>query len=108
MALAEVTTFLSAAKSALDIFRGIRAELPQGAQSEAIAAKIEEADKAVRTSEAELAKALGYRLCRCTFPPQIMLWRQDEQATVCSSCGNRLDARPRVNRGPPGGSWMSR
>jgi hypothetical protein len=33
---------------------------------------LEKADVAFRTAEARFAKELGYELCQCTWPPQIM------------------------------------
>jgi hypothetical protein len=92
MGILDFTGYLTAAKTALDIFKGIRSELPAGSRTTTINQQIEKAEAALRTSEAELAKALGYTLCQCTFPPQIMLWRESEQAHVCSNptCGRKL------------------
>ena len=73
--------FLGAAKSALDLFRGIRAELPQGPLSDQAASQIETAAKALKASEAELAKSLGFKLYKCSWPPQIMLWNNEKRAT---------------------------
>ena len=55
---------------------------------------IEKAEKALRASEAELAKALGYKLCQCTFPPQIMLSKghhaeQGMEIFKCEKCGKQ-------------------
>jgi hypothetical protein len=50
--------------------------LPQ-AQQKAVDAALEQADKAAQIAEAEMAKGLGYELCTCTFPPQIMLLCRD-------------------------------
>ncbi|GEM77006.1 hypothetical protein [Vibrio sagamiensis] len=41
-------------------------------------------------AEAQIAQALGYQLCKCTFPPQIMLsvgYRDFEEAFECKLCG---------------------
>jgi hypothetical protein len=81
--------YLAAAKTTLDIFRGIQSELPKGAKAEHAQKEIEKAEQSLRASEAELAKALGYRLCRCEFPPHIMLWNKDVQASICPKCGDR-------------------
>jgi len=58
-----LTEYLGAAKAALDLFRGIRAELPQGPLTDQVSRQIETAAGALKLSEAELAKSLGYRLC---------------------------------------------
>ena len=89
-----LTEYLSAAKTALDLFRGIRAELPQGPISEEAGKQIENAAKALKASEAELAKSLGYTLCQCTFPPQIMLSqgrhaKRGDEIFKCSQCGKQ-------------------
>jgi hypothetical protein len=87
--------YLGAAKTALDLFRGIRAEMPNGPLSDAAGKQIEHADKALRASEAELAKSFGYSLCQCTFPPQIMLWNEKDKANRCPNpeCGKEISYR---------------
>ena len=79
MALPEWTEYLGAAKTALDILRGVQAELPKGEKADKAQKQIDQAADAIKKSEAELAKGLGFRLCRCTFPPQIMLWKADQR-----------------------------
>lgn len=48
--------------------------------------EIAKAERLLKASEAAAAKAMGYRLCRCTFPPQIMLWKKTEKVHVCPEC----------------------
>jgi hypothetical protein len=79
----EATSYLTAAKSALDILKTALGLLPRGADKDALANKIEEAEEALKRSDAKLAKELGYKLCKCTFPPQIMLWSERRKAFVC-------------------------
>jgi hypothetical protein len=86
----EATTYLTATKSALDILKTALGLLPKGENKEALAKKIEEAEEALKRSDAKLAKELGYKLCQCTFPPQIMLWQEPRQAHVCPKCGHTL------------------
>jgi hypothetical protein len=92
MTIAEWSTWLTTAKTAIDIFKSVRSELPQGPKSEEMAKQIEKAESALRASEAELAKALHYNLCQCTFPPQPMLWREQEKAFRCPNpqCGRKI------------------
>ncbi len=73
MAISDLAEYLAAAKTLLEIFKGIRSELPKGPEAERTGEQIERAEKALRAAEAQLAKELGYNLCQCTFPPQIML-----------------------------------
>lgn len=35
--------------------------------------KLAEAERTLDLAEVQIARALGYKLCQCTFPPQIML-----------------------------------
>jgi hypothetical protein len=71
----------SAVKAAFDAFRsaisGVREIRKLGDGSEQQRKVVDDAlDLAERTAavaEAEVAKALGYELCKCQFPPMIML-----------------------------------
>lgn len=56
-------------------------------------------------SEAELAKKLGYKLCRCSFPPEIMLWNKDHGASFCPKCNDRNPVRIDPDEEP--GDWVS-
>ena len=47
--------------------------LPDSKEKEIIEKSLEEAAKASKLAESQIAQALGYKLCQCTFPPQIML-----------------------------------
>jgi hypothetical protein len=51
--------YLAAAKTALDIIKGIRSELPKGPEADEAQRQIEKAESALKTSEAELAKSSG-------------------------------------------------
>jgi hypothetical protein len=78
-------SWLTAAKTLLDIFKGLKAEFPKGSKADEVQTQIELAEDALQKSEAELAKNLGYQLCKCTFPPQIMLWNKYAKANVLST-----------------------
>jgi hypothetical protein len=55
-----------------------------------VAAKIEQADKTAAVAEAQIARALGFQLHDCTFPPQIMLAVQmpHGEEKRCPACGH--------------------
>lgn len=76
-------------REAVGALKDAKSLLP-GPQQDAVAATIEKATSAAALAEAQIAKALGYRLHRCTFPPQIMLavptQRGEEQR--CPGCGH--------------------
>jgi len=97
----EVGAWVTAGKSALDLLKSAWSLMPKGEERNALEQKIEEAEQALKKSDAKLAKELGYKLCECTFPPQIMLWKEQLRAHVCPNqeCGRRIDRRKPVNVG---------
>lgn len=80
------------AKAALDIFKGARGLVPQGPKRDELELTLKSAEEALTRSDAALAKKLGYQLCQCEFPPNIMLWREGEGAFICPNedCGRQL------------------
>ena len=68
-----VKTGFDAIRTALGLVKDVQGALPAGEKKEAAARALEEAEKQIRLGEAQIAKALGYPLCRGTFPPTPML-----------------------------------
>lgn len=57
-------------RSAIGMLRDLRGSGGTPArESELIDAALDKAEKATAIAEAEVAKALGYQLCKCEFPP---------------------------------------
>jgi hypothetical protein len=87
--------------------------LPRGEKRAEIEHKIKDAEDILRRSDAKLARELGMKLCGCTFPPQIMLWRETERAHVCPNpeCGWRRKQATSACVARGGGnhpySWMA-
>jgi hypothetical protein len=80
MDLAEIAAGMATAKSgfetlrtALGLVRDVQGALPAGEKKDAVAAALAAAETQARLAEAEIAKALGYNLCSCAFPPTPML-----------------------------------
>ena len=78
--MTEITEAMESVKLGLSLFgqaiglaKQTKDLLPESQDKEAIEKSLEEADKAAKMAEAQIAQALGYHLCKCTFPPQIML-----------------------------------
>ena len=88
MATSEWTEYLQAARAVLSLFDKIRTQLSSGPERAQLNDHIAIAETALKTAESELSKKLGYRICRCTFPPQIMLWNQARRKDLCAKCGN--------------------
>lgn len=67
-------------KVGLDMLRGTiglvkdaRDVLPAGPQRDAITSALDKSDNQIQLAEAQIASGLGYELCKCQFPPTIML-----------------------------------
>ena len=60
-------------KASIGLVKDAKDLLPDGTKKEAITKSLEEAERTAKLAEAQIAKSLGYHLCQCTFPPQIML-----------------------------------
>jgi hypothetical protein len=97
----DLLAYFSLGKNAIDIVKGLLEFLPKGekvdqATIEKAKIEIEKADVALDTSKAELAKKLGFQLCRCKFPPPIMLWDNNQRVNVCPECGNTYPPNPKL------------
>ncbi len=78
---------------AIGLVRNVQESLPDSDEKENIARSLVEANKAAKLAEAQIANALGYNLCKCTFPPQIMLSQgyketdyTHEEEYICPKC----------------------
>jgi|GEM_PF-2075923 len=60
---------LDTVKSALSTLKDAKELLPGTKQKEQLTEALEQATDKIRAGEAALASALGYSLCRCSFPP---------------------------------------
>jgi hypothetical protein len=84
----DISVWVTAATGALELLRSAWQLLPRGDKKDELEAEVKKAEDALQRSSAALAKSLDYQLCRCTFPPQIMLWKNEKRTNVCSLCGN--------------------
>jgi hypothetical protein len=66
-----LASVVSTVKSAIDI-------LPKKQKNSALQ-KLREAEEKLQVAQARTAKALGYEICRCAWPPQIMLHAGDTE-----------------------------
>jgi len=63
-----------ALRSAMGLLKDAKELLPSGDQRQAaISQALVTAESSSKIAEAEIAKALGYELCKCQFPPTPML-----------------------------------
>jgi len=73
---------VSAVKSVVDM-------LPKREKEDA-SRKLIEIEEKLQIAEAQIAKGLGYELCKCTWPPQIMLHAGEAEYGEkfrCPACG---------------------
>jgi len=71
---AAVKSAFDTLKSAIGLVKEANSLLPEGDQREkAITMALDSASASAKIAEAEIAKALGYELCKCEFPPTPML-----------------------------------
>lgn len=81
-------------KEALGWAKKAKDTLPDGDQKSSLGESIEQAERAGQLAEAQIAKALGYHLCQCTFPPRIMLsigYDQHQQEQFrCPQCNKTI------------------
>lgn len=114
--------YVTASRGVIGLFKDFRSMLPKGQPAEDVTRQIDAAEKALQASEAQLAKALGYHLCQCTYPPQVMLLsgrhpKRGDHIFTCGKCGDQepsqhyFDERDRedamvrqINSGS--GHWM--
>jgi hypothetical protein len=88
----QIGEWLRDGKLAIDFLKGALNVLPRGADRTKATEQVEQAEAALGRSEAAVAKELGFPLCHCTFPPQIMLWKEAERAYLCPrpECGHAI------------------
>lgn len=117
MEFADIQGWLGAAKDTMSLLRSAAALLPKGEKRAEIEGKIGAAEEAMKRSDAKLARELGLNLCDCTFPPQIMLWKESEKSHVCPNpaCGRKTKRGMHISKealersAKPGPhSWMGR
>jgi uncharacterized protein HemY len=101
----DLSDFVTTSKGVVDLFKAAYGLLPQGQDRKDIERQVQMAENLLQRNDAKLAKELGFHLCDCTWPPQIMLWRESEKVRVCqrAECGRRIEMQIQQDRQPP--SW---
>ena len=73
--------------------------IPDGEDKSNIEAKLIQTEKESAIAEAATAKELGYELCKCTFPPQIMLFIKELNVSRCPKCHHTTSKKENVSYG---------
>jgi hypothetical protein len=87
-----ISEYLKYGTEAFVILKSLYPLLPTQNRDE-VEARVEAAENAFQHSNVALAKAMGYKICECTLPGQIMLWQERQQAHVCprAECGHKIE-----------------
>jgi hypothetical protein len=80
--ISAVKTTFEALRTAIGLVSDAKGLLPKE-KADAVSAALATAASSSLIAEAEVAKALGYELCKCSFPPTIR----------CGCVSGRLDGR---------------
>lgn len=85
------TKGLTMVQEAVKVLQAAKDELPEGDRKTAAAKKLDEVEHTLRLAKAEMGGSLGYHLCHCTWPPQVMLSSGYEENThlerwQCPNC----------------------
>ncbi|HTH97328.1 MAG TPA: hypothetical protein VL574_07905 [Stellaceae bacterium] len=92
---AALKTIFDSVRSVIGLVRDARQSgKTEPADEKAIETALQDADRATKIAEAQIAQLLGYTLCRCQFPPTPMLRIGRAQGQYknfdvvrCTTCG---------------------
>ena len=108
MDIVAITSALQLGKEAVGFLKQVKDLLPTDSRRQEAERILEEAERSLEMAEAQVAKELGYRLCKCSWPPQIMLskgFKEYNEVFECSACGGTFPpATPELSntsRGAP-------
>lgn len=81
-------------KEGIEFVKTVIRNMPNGKKKEKAKAELAKIERAMKLKEAETAQTLGYKLCKCTFPPQNMLSegyhkRYNKEIFRCPKCGKQ-------------------
>lgn len=82
------------ARMGLGSLREAQRSVESSLEREVAEEKLAEAERTLDLAEGQVAKALGYKLCQCVFPPQIMLsqglhHKYNSEVFKCPECGRQ-------------------
>jgi len=83
--------YIKTGSEAFVLLKSLYPLLPTSPSRDEIEAKILAAEDALKKADVALAKAWGFKIHDCTFPPQIMLYDKTVKDRVCPNCGFTLN-----------------
>ena len=98
------TKGLTVLKEAIGLVHSANDQLPKGESQKAVQQKIEDAERLIQVGHAAVGQSLGFQLCHCTWPPQVMASTGYNEKTgveqfTCSHCGKALSLPGRKKPG---------
>jgi predicted RNA-binding Zn-ribbon protein involved in translation (DUF1610 family) len=89
------TKGLTVLKEAIGLVHSANDQLPAGEPQKAIQQKVEEAERLIQLGHATVGQSLGFQLCHCTWPPQVMASSEYSEETqveqfTCPNCGKSV------------------
>lgn len=86
------TKGLAALNGTIKILKSAKDQLPNGEQKQLIEGKISEAEHSLQLGNVEIGQSLGFQLCQCTWPHQVMVSlgysKEDQREQFkCRNCG---------------------
>ena len=84
---------LTAISTVLSIVKEGKSLAPESPEAKELTSQLKPLEENLKKLEAEVAERLGYELCKCTFPPQIMLFVKESNSDVCPSCDHSIDRK---------------
>jgi hypothetical protein len=86
------TKGLAALNGTIKLLRSAKDQLPNEEQKVLIEKKIAEAEHSLQLGNAEIGQSLGFQLCQCTWPHQVMVslgYSEENQREQfkCRNCG---------------------
>jgi hypothetical protein len=94
------TKGLTVLKEAIGLVHSANDQLPAGESQKAIQQKVEEAERLIQRGHAGVGESLGFQLCHCTWPPQVMASSKYSKEThvelfTCPKCGKSVSLSDR-------------
>jgi len=94
MDISSIAGVITAGKELVALLREFKALLPDSEKAAELVKRLEDAERKLQEQQALTAKDLGYQLCQCTYPPQIMLFKRKTRSYECPLCGDNRDNMP--------------
>ena len=99
----QFSDYVRAGKETISLLQAAVGLMPKGDNRAKVEVEIARAERALQMSEANAAQSLGYKLCQCTLPPQIMLSKgyhdvHNVELFVCPQCNKQHPSEHKIRQ----------